>query len=343
MAAPGGPATHPLEQRLQEKPAEFDFFQAVRRIECTPGGHSRIGASEHPREDPIRICQATSIAFNPSAVSEYVPKDEKHPARLFVNFMGMLGTNGPLPLSVTEYVYDRIHNAGDPTFARFLDLFNHRMISLFYRAWASAQQTVSRDSRANPTWDRYVGSLFGVGTEAFRGGDEFPDEAKLHYAGHLSCETKHPEGLASIVGAYFGVEAKVIEFIGRWLPIPEDCLCLMGSPSARLGLSAMVGSHMWECQQKFRIRLGPMGLSDYERLLAHKPSFRRLIAMVRTYIGDELLYDVQIILRADEVPRMRLGGYGRLGWTTWLGQRSLESDADDLVVHESRIDMLKAR
>jgi type VI secretion system protein ImpH len=342
MASAGGPAAHTVEQRLQESPGSFDFFQAVRRLECEHGKRSRIGRSEHPREDPVRLCQATSLAFAPSAIERFEPANDNHPPRLFVNFMGLLGSHGPLPMVMTEYVYDRIHNADDATFARFLDVFNHRMLSMFYRAWATTSQVVSRDDPDSFTYDKFVGSAFGVGMPEFRHGDTWSDEAKLHYAGHLSCQTKHPQGLSSLVSGYFGVAAEVIEFIGRWLELPADCFCRVGgnSPSAVLGRTAVLGRHMWECQQKFRIRLGPMGIADYERLLAHTPSFRRLIDCVKDYLGEELVWDVQVVLAKEQVPATRLGGYGRLGWTTWLKTKEFERDAGDLVVHESRIELI---
>ena len=343
MAAAGGPAPHPIEQSLRENPARFGFYQAVRKLECAYAGESRVGKSEHPREDPVRFCQATSLAFAPSTVSRYVPASEDHPARLFVSFMGMLGPNGPMPLTFAEYVYDRIHNHEDRTLARFLDLFNHRMISLFYRAWAGSQQAVSRDSPGEGNYDRFVGSLVGIGMPSFLKGDDIPDETKLHYAGHLSCQTKHAEGLESILREYFGVPAEVVGLVGRWMPIPGDRRCHLGRhpDTGTLGVTALLGSSIWECQQKFRIRLGPMKLTDYERLLPRTRSFNRLTDWVRNCVGDELLWDVQIIVKAEEVPRTNLGVYGRLGWTTWLQSLPREDDATDLVIDESGIESLR--
>jgi len=343
MAPPGGSAAHTVEQRLLENPRLFGFFHAVRMLEAARGGAPRIGLSDHPREDAVRFCQEPSLAFQGSAINRFLPAEDDRPARLFVSFLGLLGTNGPLPLSVTEYVYDRVHNAHDETLARFLDMFNHRMISMLYRAWAASNQPTTRDNDEDRSYDRYVGSLFGVGMESFRGVDRVPDDAKLHYAGHLSCETRHPEGLAAMVSHFFGVDAQIIEYVGRWLKIPTDCLCRIGgrSENARLGITTLLGRSFWECQQKFRIRIGPMGLAEFERLLPHTESFRRLVDLVRNYVGDELLCDVQLVLRAADVPRTRLGSYGQLGRTSWLRTKPFERDAEDVIIHESIFEALK--
>jgi type VI secretion system protein ImpH len=146
-----------------------------------------------------------------------------------------------------------------------------------------------------------------------------------------------------MVSHFFGVEARIVEYVGRWLKLPDDCLCRIGgrAENAQLGITAVLGHSFWECQQKFRIRIGPMRLEGFERLLPHTESFRRLVDLIRNYVGDELLCDVQLILKADEVPRTRLGSYGQLGRTSWLRTKPFERDSEDVVIHESILESLK--
>jgi type VI secretion system protein ImpH len=253
---------------------------------------------------------------------------------MVVNFLGLLGTNGPMPLIITEYVYDRLHNHRDRTLASFLDVFNHRMISLFYRAWACNQQSVSHDRKDEDRFAVYIGSLFGIGEDSFRNRDAVPDIAKLHYSGRLVCPTGNAEGLKEILQDYFGTEVDIEEFVGQWIDLPPEHRCQMGrSPeNARLGSTLVVGSSFWECQQKFRIKLGPMSLSDYRRMLPGSDSIQRLVAWVKNYVGDELSWELQLILCAKEVPNICLGKIGQLGWSTWLCSKKSEKDADDLVL-----------
>ena len=92
---------------------------------------------------------------------------------------------------------------------------------------------------------------------------------------------------------------------------------------------------MWSRTDKFRIVFGPLPLPDYLRLLPGGLSFHRLIPIVRNYAGDTLLWDVNIVLKRDEVPPMVLGKQGRLGWTTWLMPRRKQQDAADLYLDAS--------
>jgi type VI secretion system protein ImpH len=253
---------------------------------------------------------------------------------MWVYFFGLLGPNGPMPLHLTEYAERRQSFFKDRTLARFLDVFHHRMISFFYRAWACSQLTVSRDRPQADRFGAYVASTFGLGMDSLRNRDSVPDTAKLHYSGRLACPTRNAEGLEAILSDYFGVKAEIEQFVGQWIDLPKDCCCRVGESRSTglLGSTVIVGARTWDCQQKFRIKLGPMSFADYERMLPGGESFRRLRDWVRNYVGDELSWDVQLVLKADEVPTAQLGKTGRMGWTTWMKSRPTEKDVDDLVL-----------
>jgi len=334
MASEDRAAASSLTQRLESKPYSFDFFQCVRRLEVAQGKGRGVGLSARPADDPVRFCQEATLAFSPSTVSAYVPGKTGMAPRLYVNFMGLLGPNGPLPGHITEFTRDRVLHHDDPTLSRFFDLFNHRMVSLYYRAWACSQPTVQYDRPKTDRFSIYVGSLLGLGVESLLKRDAVPDVAKLHYAGRLANETKNAAGLQAIFSDYFCVQAEVLQFFGHWMSLPQDCCCRLGESPATgsLGTTVIVGSRFWDCQQKFRIRCGPMGYDDYKRLLPQGDSFKKMVAWVRNYVGDELSWDVQLILRANETPQLQLGQLGQLGWTTWLSSQPLDKDQSELVL-----------
>ena len=335
MADPAGQQTSDVIERLAAEPFAFDFFRALRLIENRFPKKPRIGKSLSPREDPVRFGQVPSLAFSPSTLAEFHAGDDGHPAKLAVNFLGLFGPNGPIPLHITEYARERQRHAHDPTLTGFLDVFHHRILSLFYRAWAVNQKAVDMDRPNEARFPAYIGTLFGIGAESLRNGDAVPDNAKLYFSGHLACKTRHAEGLEKIIADFFGTPAKVLTFFGQWLVIPPASQCRLGeSPeTGTLGSTAIVGSRFWETQLKFRLRLGPMRLNDLYRMLPVGDAFRRLKCWVLNYSGQELFWDAQLVLKAEEVPETRLGSAGLLGWTTWLKSKPFERDADDLVVN----------
>ncbi len=320
-----------------------DFFHLCRLLETAYPDMPRLGTSVLPAEDMVRFSQEPSLAFPPVTIPRFKARGEARAGRVFVNFMGLLGPHGPLPLHFTEYARDRERNAGDSTLVRFFDIFNHRMISLFYRAWAVNQMPASADRPSGDRYVTYVGSLFGLGMQSLTRRDALPDSAKLHYAGRLAHGTRNAEGLEAVIRGYFGVPSRVVEFIGRWLDLPDQYWCRLGarSDSARLGIGAVAGHRVWDVQSCIRIRLGPMDLKDYCRLLPGGESHKRLVAWVRNYAGLELDFEVQLVLKQSQVPLVRLGGDratgSRLGWTTWLRTGPMDRDGDDLVTTGDRM------
>ncbi|MHC4469328.1 MAG: type VI secretion system baseplate subunit TssG [Planctomycetota bacterium] len=338
MADHGRTTSHRVDtiRRLAEEPFRFGFFQALRRLECELSDRPRIGRSLRAADDALRLAQEPSMAFAPSTLASFTPGRENAPSRLAVYFFGLLGPNGPMPLHLTEYARDRIRNHDDLTFSRFLDLFHHRMLSLFYRSWADAQPTVSFDRPDDDRFTAYVGSLFGQGTPEIRNRDAAPDHAKLHFSGRLVCQTRHAEGLEALIGGFFRMPVAVEEFVGQWLELPEESRCRLGesTTTCTLGRTLIVGARLWDCQQRFRIRLGPTGFRSFLRMLpgSASGSMDRLVALVRSYVGDELVWDVSLVLKKEEVPPLGLDGTRQLGYTTWLTSGPREKDSDDLTL-----------
>ena len=323
-----------LTNRLAERPYEYGFYSALRMFECLYGEKPRLGASQRPIEDPLRIGQEPATTFEPASLTAFEATKGDRPHRLTVRCLGLLGPNGPLPLHLTEYARERMHRHGDPTFVSFLDIFHHRMLSLFYRAWANNEPTVSFDRPHTDRFSDYVGAMAGLGMSTLRQRDEVSDLTKFYYCGRLSSQTKCAEGLEDILTDYFQLPARIESFVGEWLTLPDRDICRLGLDPANgtLGRSTLLGARVWGCQHKFRITLGPLGLADYESLLPIGDRIRRLIALVRNYIGDELAWDVKLILKREEVPAACLNNRDRLGWTTWLGKKPPTNDAGDLVV-----------
>ncbi len=331
-----GVSTRVLElyDALCAAPYAFDFFQALRRIDALNPDRPRLGEAARLADDPVRVGQLPSLIFAPSTLAEFQPASEGHAARLTTYFFGLFGPSGALPLHLTEYARERVRNAGDLTLVRFVDLFHHRMLSLYYRAWAQAQPTVAFD---RPSADRFaslIGSLFGLGMPSLRDRDGMSDLVKLHFSGRLALQTRPAEGLRAIIADYFKLPVEIEQFFPEWVRLPRQSLCMLGQSDATgsLGSTASIGERFHVYHHKFRIRMGPMSFADFKRLLPDGRSLSRLRPLVRNYIGDELSWDVMLILIKAEVPAVQLGQAGQLGWTSWLGARRIDLDATDLVL-----------
>ena len=330
-----------LLRRLEADPASFDFYAAMRQIECAYPHLPRLGLALRPQDEALRFGQQPSLAFEPAMLaalrrdgddgSDGPDKREGAP-RLLVNFFGLLGANGPLPIHLSEYVRDRLRNVNDPTLSRFLDVFHHRMIILLYRAWASAQPAVSLDRPGNDRFADYVGSLIGIGMPSLRKRDSVPDFAKLHYAGRLAPQTRNAAGLAAVLGDFFKVPVRVQQFVGHWMTLPADGLCALRSgPDADvLGQTTVLGKKVWNAQHKFRLLIGPLDMAQARALLPGGENMARLADWVRQYAGLGLDWDVNLIIKKEQLPGLRLGNAAQLGWSSWLSSKAPQADDEQL-------------
>jgi type VI secretion system protein ImpH len=323
---------------LEERPFDFDFFQTLRRIECLFPDKPRIGQALRPADEPVRFGQEPSLAFAPAVLSGFEPATDVRPPRLEVRFFGLLGPNGPLPLHLTEYARERLLHESDASFTRFLDMFHHRYLELFYRAWAQGQPAVNLDRAAQDRFAVYVGALFGLAGEHLRQRDEVSDYAKLFYGGILGGQVRNRDGLAALLTGYFGIQVRVEEFVGHWMALPERERSRLGDTkeNAALGKGTVLGARVWDCQTKIRLWLGPLTLEQYEDFLPGSVALKRLVAWMRQYLCFELDWDMRLSLQQAQIPRMALGRYGRLGWTSWLGTVAGASNAADLILDAER-------
>jgi len=282
----------------------------------------------------VRFWQNPSLGFAPATLESFSQGAAQAVPRLAVRFFGLFGPNAPLPPHITEYAYDRQLHHGDKTITAFFNVFHHRLLSFFYRAWAPIRKRWTwtvRTKRASPISSA---AFWASAWSHCRGAMPCPTRRSSSFPDGLGAQTRNAEGLESLLRAFFHIPTEVQTFVGRWLDLPADCVCKLGDSPATggLGTTSIVGSRVWDCQLSFRLRMGPMGLADYERMLPQGDSFARLRDWVLNYCGRHYFWDVQLVLEAAAVPSTCLGHAGRLGWTTWLKTQPVAHDLDDLIL-----------
>ena len=318
-----------LFRSLGEAPREHDFFAVLRHVEALRPELPRIGAALRPAQEVLRLGQDGELDFAPSALESFTAGTRSAP-RLGVRFFGLLGPQGPMPLHFTEYVRERLRSRGDATLARFLDVFHHRLLGLFYRAWADAQPTVHHDRPGSDRFGAWLGATFGA-EGAGASPRALPGPARLFQAGLLGSRSRHAEGLVKLLRQYFQVPVRVEQHVAQWLVLEHDDRSRLGFSRSRperrdavapqLGVSATSGSKCRDRQYKFRVALGPLTLARYHDFLPGGEAWSRLREWVQHYAGLDLRWDVELTLVAGDTPEPRLGRAVRLGVSAWIGRR----------------------
>jgi type VI secretion system protein ImpH len=324
---------------LSDAPYAFDWFFAMRWIEARHPDTPVMGRTARPGNEPIRIGQEPSLSFAPSTLAAVSPANAHRPIKISQYAFGLFGPNGPLPTHLTELAHERVTHAGDATITNFTDIFHHRASLLFYRAWADAQSTVNLDRKADDRFSRYVDSLIGYGLPSQENRDSVPSHSKRFVAGHLVRQTRNPEGLKLALTHFFNIPVHINEWQPNWLRLSVDQRTNLSknAKNALLGINAIAGSQVPDRQYRFRLVLGAMNLADYEKLLPVGANFQVLVDWIRNYVGYEFTWDVQLLLKAEDIPVNKLGGSTRLGWTSWLGTHKTTAPAGDLILHPENI------
>lgn len=307
-----------LLDKLRAEPWRYGFLSLLRRL----GADSRIppiGRARRPQAEPFRLGQQPSLTFAPREIAEVGEVDGRLRVRLFG--LGMLGPNGPLPIHVTEIARDRKENRRDSTLVDFLDIFHHRFLTLFYRAWSSSQAAAGLDRPNDERFSFYVTSLFGQDTNEIKG-RRLPAHARISASAHLVREARNPDGLRATLAQFFGVPVSIDEHIWHWIevdPAEHSRLGKPGSPSV-LSDGAMLGEQVPDRQHKFRIVIGPLDIDEYLRFTPQGADLPLIVEWVRAFVGYEFVWELELRIKAQSAPPAVIGGPERLGWSAWLGQ-----------------------
>lgn len=326
----------PLRELLERDPYSVRFFQAVRLLERIYPDRRPVGLFVSPNSEVVRFSSAPTFAFPASEIQDF-QRGKDGQLKLSVNFMGLSAAVGALPHVYTDFLLERArakdHGPGD-----FFDLFNHRIISLFYRAWQKYRFYVAyeRTGAGDDVVSRRLLDLIGLGTKGLGRRMQIADEACLYYTGLLSERRPTALGLEQLLADYFGVCVQVQQFTGRWNRLPpgnQTFLRDSGAFCEQLGMGTIVGDEVWDQHGTVTIRLGPMKFERYVQFLPGGDAHRELRAWLRFYANREFDFIVQLVLEREETPRMELGvpgpGASRLGLVSWIKNRPLQRDPDE--------------
>ena len=330
--------THPDLSADDDAPLPDDvgFFELLRGLERDG---RRFGRGGGPEREPARLGQGARLTFPTRDIARVEqPASPDVPPFVSVQVLGLLGPEGPMPLHLTRWVLMRLSNrwfageregaTSDTAFLDFCNMLQHRMVALYWRAWADARPEVQIAYRTGSRATAPIAALAGIGLPGTATGGPERKAAKMRHATALAGEVHGPERLTRYLSDVIGAPVELVEFVGVWTEIPPALQSRLGGRWAALGGSAVLGRRAFERQSRALLRVGPLGLVEFERLLDHPEAMAELRHALLFAAGHEMDFDLRLVLKREAVPEPRLGS-GRLGRTIWLGNGP-RRDADDL-------------
>ncbi len=313
-------------------PESMGFFELLRRLERD---QLRFGRAGGPSREPARLGQRARLTFGTRDVAGF---HSGAPPRVDVEVLGLLGPEGALPLHITRWVLSRLSDrwftegsdaASDTTFLDFCNLLQHRMMALYWRAWADARPEVQIEREAAGRVRALVEALAGVALPGTKPkGPDAQTRLKLRHATSLGRQVTSVERLTGYLGDVLEAPVSLVEFLGTWTQIPPRLQSRLGCDHARLGRSAVVGARSFQRQTLVELRVGPLPLPRFIEFLSDPALTARLRHAIRHAMGREMEFNLRLVLAKDDIPDARLGQC-QLGRTTWLSPKR-ERDADDL-------------
>lgn len=298
------------------------FTPLVRYLAANAPLATRVGYSVSPKQDFVRFGQTALLHFYPAAFTDVKFNKTTSNYKLNNSYWGMLGINGPLPTHLTEYAIERNYRLQDSTFTGFLDVFNHRFISLFYRAWADAEPTVSHDRPEEDNFQRYLNALSGECTSD-SSSEVFNQHKHVHQylSGLLSHKNRSGKVLTQLLAEYLHFEVSIEEFQGRWYDLEPNDQTRLGQQNAALGCDTMLGSRTFQRSFNFAINIGPIYYQEYIALLNNSRQLSKVIELTKKVLGQEYEFSINILLKAKQTQACQLGS-ALLGINSWSQDKS---------------------
>jgi type VI secretion system protein ImpH len=322
---------------LHDDACSFEFFQAVSLLQQLRDNKRPVGHFSSPEDEAVRFRVNQRLGF-PASEIQQLDFREDGPAEMLVNFMGLTGPQGVLPYVYSELILER-QRAKDRSLASFFDIFNHRAISLFYRAWQRAHFPVNYAAGPRDFFSQYLHDLLGLGTAGLRDRQAVEDEAMMHYVSLIAMQSRSAVALEQVLADYFEVPVEIQQFTGGWYTLDRSTQCAMNdkeSMSSQVGSGAVVGDAVWDRQGRIRIRIGPIGMERYNEFLPGGSAHAALRAITKFYSNDCLDFEAQLVLDRNEVPAVELDlnakHPARLGWVSWAKTAPLGADPDDTIL-----------
>ncbi|MEO0558949.1 MAG: type VI secretion system baseplate subunit TssG [Bacteroidota bacterium] len=302
-----------LRERMVREGYQFEFFQAIRLLAGAHGGPQTVGGPE-PKREAVRISPDPASVFPASDIRHiHTPPSSHDPVPIEVGFGGLYGVDAALPNTFHERIAT-LHPSTAPL-RDFLDLLSHRPYAQLWRAWARYRPEV----RAWSLGQRDVHTIRAASLTGIPKTADTPIETQdlLPLAARLSAWARNAEGLQALLEKATGFSVRVLENIPRFVRLSDRPQ--LGS--ARLGVDAVVGETIHDESGKFRLEVGPVGLEDFRSLLPGGAGASRIGMLVELFTSDALDYDVDLLLKAEEAPPLKLGdtSTARLGRNAHLG------------------------
>ncbi|MEB6587543.1 MULTISPECIES: type VI secretion system baseplate subunit TssG [Pseudomonas] len=324
MANTDRQATADLADKLLANAHQYNFFQLLERLHGLHGDDLEPRWPSEAARLRVRLASDPRLTFPVSDVykAERMPGEQAR-YRVCTTFMGLHGTDSPLPTYYLEQVaYEHAHGIG--VRPAFFDFFNHYVLGLLHRIWRKYRYYIRFQPGASDGFSQYIFALLGLNDKQMRGDTALPWSRLLSFAGVIASRSRPPGTVAGIIAHCFDLKhVRIREFETRSVPTDARQLVSLGRSNGQLGSTFMVGSRTRTRSSKFTIVINELDQAQLLELLPSGINFGRLRALIDFLLRDGLAYDLELRLKQHALSPFCLhrNQGAHLGWTSFVDNR----------------------
>ncbi len=321
MATPGRHAPVPLSEVLRKEPQAFELLQALLILEREQPQASPLGTGTSPQAEAIRLRGPLTPLFASSEVENLTQEPGQQPV-LTTPVFGLGGPDGPLPYAFQEWLQQRAR-AKDHAPAEFLDLFQHRLLSLLYRVLRKHRVALGFSVPSASPVQAQLRALTGLLPKSLQERQALPDAAIMARSALYSGGRRSLAGFAAIVRQHFGLPVQISAYEGAWRSIPSASRSLLkpGGRNLKLGSTAIAGTRVWDEHAGIRLTIGPLQNDQARRLLPDGEAHQQLASMAALYFGPDLDCSLTLLVSGAEPMVMNRENPPTLNWNGGLRRK----------------------
>lgn len=322
-----------IRKILKKDPAKTDFIEVIRNCDKMSDPSSPTGWADSVSKEFWRFGQQPALHFYDKTVAAISDRPNGG-AHLDVFSPGLCGVDGPMSYDLTGMVMSQSRNNYDYALQRFLDIINHRFITLYYRACTQNDTAISFDRLGNDLVRSIQRSLSGADAHGEFSLAPFLAETATQYALFGIYGSK---GLELLLKLFLGFDIQVQERVFSTHSIPRELHCRLGKKyEASLGVNTQIGTHFFSNTKKFILKIGPVDFSQCEQLLPGTKKYRKILELVNFYMRKPMDFDIEFVLNKKSIPGISLNGFSSLGRSCFFKHRDQDGQCH-LIINASRL------
>ena len=284
---------------LLAEPAGYELAAVIRHAERSRPDAVPLGYARAPGDEAVRLVGDPSLSFPVAEVTAIESETDllgRTRLRVQTPVLGLYGVGSPLP----AYFAESVLHQGDGSLVRgFLDLLQHRLLSLLHRALIR-HRPVGDDGTVAARLRAMLGLEHGhVGAVA--------DAALTAYAGILAAGGRSADGMERVLAHWLGTSCHIEPCAGRWTALSDDQRMRMGQANCRLGRDAVAGDRVFSRATSFRVELGPVRWDEADDFRPGGARHAEARALIDALNGDALDVQVDLLIDTTGLPQPPLG------------------------------------